>query len=301
MGLINQLQKEFDNRNTQFRIIGKDLISRIQREIQDNQDCHRGKADYNNYADITFDFDILADPTVKSIFVLATPSPFYIFRIEGYPDLILPPTYGDKNSNLKEINQITKDLFSQYGYNTYPVHLPKKLTAVRSGLAKYGRNAITYVEGMGSYVNLTLFASDYPYGLKTPMNDDILMAACNKCGACIKKCPTKALDKDNVWLNFNFCMTEMNESEGVFPDWLKDEYHNCLMGCLSCQEVCPQNKGKENKIVVPVTQKFINEIMIKKDFVDVDEEIRDILEEHNIHIYFDVLKRNIEFLWKNKM
>jgi epoxyqueuosine reductase len=28
-----------------------------------------------------------------------------------------------------------------------------------------------------------------------------------------------------------------------FPEWLDPSWHNCLMGCLHCQRVCPENKN----------------------------------------------------------
>ena len=36
-----------------------------------------------------------------------------------------------------------------------------------------------------------------------------------------------------------------NEKAGnvPFPAWIDPSWHNCLVGCLVCQRVCPQNKG----------------------------------------------------------
>ena len=40
------------------------------------------------------------------------------------------------------------------------------------------------------------------------------------------------------------CITFHNERAGdfPFPAWLDPSWHNCLIGCLDCQRVCPQNK-----------------------------------------------------------
>ncbi len=29
-----------------------------------------------------------------------------------------------------------------------------------------------------------------------------------------------------------------------WPEWLPPTAHNCLVGCLACQEACPQNAGR---------------------------------------------------------
>jgi epoxyqueuosine reductase len=35
-----------------------------------------------------------------------------------------------------------------------------------------------------------------------------------------------------------------NERKGdiPFPVWIDPSWHNCLVGCMRCQRVCPQNK-----------------------------------------------------------
>ncbi len=38
------------------------------------------------------------------------------------------------------------------------------------------------------------------------------------------------------------CLTYLNEHEGDWPDWLDPTAHNCLVGCMRCQLVCPANK-----------------------------------------------------------
>ena len=40
------------------------------------------------------------------------------------------------------------------------------------------------------------------------------------------------------------CITFHNEKPGdiPFPAWIDPSWHNCLVGCLHCQRVCPQNR-----------------------------------------------------------
>ena len=41
------------------------------------------------------------------------------------------------------------------------------------------------------------------------------------------------------------CLTFHNEKPGdvPFPSWISPSAHNCLVGCLRCQKVCPENRG----------------------------------------------------------
>jgi epoxyqueuosine reductase len=38
------------------------------------------------------------------------------------------------------------------------------------------------------------------------------------------------------------CLTFHNEVIDAFPDWLAPAWHNSLIGCMICQDVCPANK-----------------------------------------------------------
>jgi len=33
----------------------------------------------------------------------------------------------------------------------------------------------------------------------------------------------------------------LNELEGEFPDWVEQSWHNALVGCMECQNICPEN------------------------------------------------------------
>ena len=40
----------------------------------------------------------------------------------------------------------------------------------------------------------------------------------------------------------------MNEDEAPFPDWVDPAWHHCAVGCLRCQQACPENAGVELRI-----------------------------------------------------
>ena len=73
--------------------------------------------------------------------------------------------------------------------------MPWKLLAVRSGLAQYGKNNITFIQGLGSFYRLVAFISDLPcaednWGEFKSLDD------CRNCDACTKACPSGAIGPD---------------------------------------------------------------------------------------------------------
>lgn len=188
-------------------------------------------------------FDPPADfPEARSIILTAAPQPktSLEFRFAGEKHYaIIPPTY------IYDTDQQVIDTISPFleksGYHMNVALVPTKLLAVRSGLAKYGRNNITYIDGWGSYFRLRAFFSDMP----CPQNnwrESVALELCSKCTACIKKCPTEAINADRFLVNAGKCLTFFNEKEDAFPGWLDPAWHNCLIGCMICQDVCPANK-----------------------------------------------------------
>jgi epoxyqueuosine reductase len=158
---------------------------------------------------------------------------------------IVPPTYLHWRRTDGEVQACLEDILGREGYRVAAAVLPKKLLAVRSGLAVYGRNNITYVPGMGSFHRLAAFYSDMPCetdgwtGLRA-------MERCEVCRACLASCPADAIGDDRFLLRAERCITFHNEKPGQtpFPGWLDPAWHNCLVGCMRCQMVCPENRGQ---------------------------------------------------------
>jgi len=178
----------------------------------------------------------------NSIIITSVPQPQQrvIFNLMGETyRLVIPPTYSGKTD--KAIENTLFGILKQNGFHLYPTVLPVKLLAVRSGLAKYGKNNITYIEGMGSFHRLKVFLSDLP-AIEDTWLELQLMEQCNKCIACLNRCPTKAIMSDRFLIHAEKCLTFHNERQDEFPDWVKPSWHNCLIGCMDCQLACPVNK-----------------------------------------------------------
>lgn len=120
--------------------------------------------------------------------------------------------------------------------------LPLKRLAVCAGLAVYGRNNVTYVEGMGSYHTLSAFYTDVACG--DPWRGIVDMEGCASCGKCMRACPTHTILEDRFLIDNQRCLTSMNQDKDpeVFPDWVPLNAHTCVVECLICQSVCPVNE-----------------------------------------------------------
>jgi epoxyqueuosine reductase len=196
-----------------------------------------------------FQFDAAAkSPGARSIIITAAPQPQrkVTFHLKGRTySLIIPPTYyGDTD---KQIRNLLQNVLVFNDYQLYPTVLPSKLLAARSGLARYGKNNITYVEGLGSFYRLRVFLSDMPSG-RSEWLEPQAMKACNRCQACLKECPTGAIAQDRFQLHAERCLTFFNEGKEDFPGWIDPAWHNSLVGCMRCQLVCPVNKPFFNRV-----------------------------------------------------
>jgi epoxyqueuosine reductase len=186
-------------------------------------------------------------PEAKSLIVIAVPRPQckVVFNWHGNAlSLILPPTYAGYDETRKQVEELLTALLVPHGYRVARVTLSMKLLAVRSGLGFYGRNNICYVPAMGSFHQLVAVCSDIPCS-EDDWHDALMMERCQNCIACLHHCPTGAIAADRFLLHAERCVVFHNEKAGnvPFPAWIDPSWHNCLVGCLVCQRVCPQNKG----------------------------------------------------------
>jgi epoxyqueuosine reductase len=232
-----------------------------------------------------------------SIIITAAPQPQFRVGFEfagGRNHFLIPPTYTNKTDHI--IERLINGVVGPSGYKLFPTRIPLKLAAVRSGLASYGRNNITYIEGMGSFHRLKAFLTDMPvededwHKLK-------MLKQCNDCIACIKKCPTGAISSDNFVIKQDRCLTFHNERLAEFPQWIKDSWHNCLIGCMYCQKICPANRQFKNWIEHSVDfDESETEYILKSDRKQLKTPTKKKLEIINLLDDFEVLQRNLSLL-----
>ncbi len=229
------------------RIIPIQHLRDLQEEIEE---CYRQRLfDEEFYQErlAWFDFQIPNSlPEANSIIVVAVsrPQSHAVFTSNGESRaLILPPTYVAYEKTRKIVEDFLAGILEQKGYQIARTKLPLKLLAVHSGLGLYGRNNICYVPNMGSFLQLVAVYSNLPCR-KDNWQEVQMMERCQNCNACRLNCPTGAIPFDRFLLRAERCIVFHNEKKGSipFPEWINPSWHNCLVGCLHCQTICPENK-----------------------------------------------------------
>lgn len=166
------------------------------------------------------------------------------FTWRGSPfSMLIPPTYVRYWELTRQAEDLLNRLLSPLGHWARFARVPQKTLAVRSGLARYGRNNITFVPGLGSFHMLVSFDSSLPCEDET-WTEPRLLERCARCTACRRSCPTGAIAPDRFALHQDRCITFYSGYSGPqeLPVWLDPDWIECLIGCRRCQLVCPENR-----------------------------------------------------------
>ncbi len=247
-GVARQICSGLERKGCRGRIVSIQHLTDLKKEIDLSH--NQGVFDELFYRECLsgFQFNFSeAFPNARSIIITSAPQPQQkvSFQFEGRTyDFTVPPTYSYHTDQLVE--KAIMDVLEPMKWHIYKARLPEKLLAVRSGLAKYGKNNIAYIEGSGTFHRLKVFLSDLP-AVEDSWAEPKMMEECGKCSACIKKCPTNAILSDRFLIRAERCLTFHNERPAEFPDWIDPAWHNCLIGCMVCQLVCPANRGLRNQ------------------------------------------------------
>jgi epoxyqueuosine reductase len=237
--IVDQLERE----GWQGKMVSVEHIAELREEFEIHR--KRGQLDETLYTEYLnrFDFsisDIFAD--ARSMIIATAPQPQVRVTFEWRDrthSCIIPPTYYKATDG--RIQACLEGILKPEGYRLEKIGLPEKLLAVRSGLARYGKNNITYIPGMGSFHRPTVFITDMPLS-QDNWGKSRLLKACQKCTACMQACPTGAIDSERFLVYAELCITFHNERAPAFPGWLDSSWHNCLVGCMLCQKACPMNE-----------------------------------------------------------
>jgi epoxyqueuosine reductase len=193
------------------------------------------------------DFGLPADfKGARSVVVMATfaKSATAEFRPNGQSRAILIPFqyYEDEWTPDKLKSTIQADILKEPGRKLADIskRVPLKYLAGRSGLGRFGRNNLIFVDGMGSYNLLHAFVTDAAPAADPDVELELL-GECRHCQQCDRICPTSCIRREDFVLDAGRCLTLFNENPGDFPNIILPSMHHALMGCLKCQTVCPEN------------------------------------------------------------
>jgi epoxyqueuosine reductase len=247
MDYQKQLFQPLRERGYQIRVVSAEHIPLLQTEIEQRLQHKEFNQDFFQTRLSWFDFQPPKKMRqARSVIVVALPRPQTqaAFTWNGRRRILsVPPTYTDYDKITRQVSDDISMIVKKGGYRVSKTKLPLKLLAARSGLTQYGRNNICYVPTMGSYLQLVAVYSDMPCQ-EDSWQEPTMMAACESCELCRKACPTQAIPSDRFLLRAERCIVFHNEKPGniPFPAWMKTSWHNCAVGCLHCQRVCPLNK-----------------------------------------------------------
>ena len=293
------LHENLETQGYRAKIVSIERVKELQKEIMNRH--QKGLLDQDIYDEYLASFDFECQnklANARSLIIISIPQPQVriMFEREGksYPVIIPPTYYFSADAQVADVLEVHLE---QQGYKPQKVRLPQKLLAVRSGLAQYGKNNITYVKESGSFYRPVVFISDFPCEADS-WGETTVIGQCEKCSACMKACPTKAIGSDRFQLHAERCLTFHNERSVTFPQWLSPAWHNCLVGCMICQKVCPANKDVVKWIEAGATfnheetDLILNGVSEERLFRETSEKLKKL----GMMEYYDVLGRNLKAL-----
>jgi epoxyqueuosine reductase len=238
-------------------------------------------------------------PNPRSLFAVAVPDrPIRVrFKLqETTLATIVPPTYIHGERSDRAVEERIRKVLAPAGFAVARARGPTKAMLTLSELAQYGRNNLAYVADLGSYHRPVVLVSDLPCE-EAPRREPEALPRCSTCKACLAACPTQAIGEDRFLLHAERCLTFWNEKppDVPFPGWVRPEWHNALVGCLLCQQACPENRPFLESIVEgpsfdeETTQAFLAGAAKK----DLPVEVQQTLEEWDLVDFLDVLPRNL--------
>ncbi len=189
----------------------------------------------------------------RGLVMLALPRPAHSVRLEfeeGPREFYFPPTYVEYNPTFDVVLGWFRDDLGLGPREADIVSAPLKSLAAMAGLIRFGRNNIGYVDGFGSYVQLFGIVTRFPLepdGEPRAVEDQVL-DRCRDCRACANVCRAGAIGLDRFLLRAESCYVLASESHEPIPEGMTPPSTDCLIGCLKCQEVCPENKGLLRKV-----------------------------------------------------
>lgn len=189
-------------------------------------------------------------PDARSIIILA-----YDFSEIAFPKNMLPHVgrvylshsfIPQEGSPARERLTAFEAYLTEEGVDFEPdrIELMIRPAALRAGVASFGRNNFSYVDGIGSFVTLYGYYTSHEFEPDEPAPNCSCPPGCH---ACIDACPMNVM-KEPFNLDASKCMVWVNalayskEDLRFIPEDLREGLGQHIHGCDVCQTVCPQNQ-----------------------------------------------------------
>jgi len=298
--ILDTIQNELNRIDATFRTVSITHIPEIREEITHWKQQGIIPPEFYNENYSLFKLNDTQIPQgTQSLIIIAIPQRItpLDFRLHGQSHLtVIPPTYIYSRSRATCLEILTS-VFAPTQHTASLAPVPYKLLSVRSGLGRYGKNNVCYIQGTGSFYRLEAFYTDYP-SLPDDWQPSKALEQCSGCSRCINACPTQAIDHTRFLVHADRCLTYFNENEREFPKWIPSQVHHALVGCLRCQFACPLNRTIIQSQVDPVvfTEEETKIILEKTPWDNLPSLLAVKLKMLDIDGYYSVLPRNLKAL-----
>lgn len=241
-------------------------------------------------------------PNPESIIIVAVPllpvKMKFMYQNKDY--IFDAPTVLNSLENSRKIIDIIENCNISPNCSVVEAKLPTKMLASHCGLLENGLNNMGYISGMGSFFQLISFFSDILPNQDTWENHK-LSKACLNCSKCIGNCPTGCITPEKF--EVLRCLSLLSKEPYDFPDWIKSQWHNSIIGCQICQLVCPMNRSviKDAVIQVVFNEKETSAILDGVHYSKLDLSTKVKLLRFHLDAYYQILPRNLSLLLQNKL
>jgi epoxyqueuosine reductase len=228
-----------------LRVVPVERLEDLRRDIEQlRRDTGLNK--FQNMITGTYTFNVPELPfTVRSIIVAAIPHFSYadaVFHLNGKEYKVYSAFV--KMYDTSDMDIYIDSVLAELGRHSVVVPMmpgfPQRLLGAKCGLAVYGRNNITYIDGLGSYFGYATYYSDVLPDCEVWHDTTPVAKTCETCGACIKNCKTGAITRDRFLIDTDKCYSGMSTRPGDFPP-VPNCAHHSIVRCMKCQYGCPMN------------------------------------------------------------
>ncbi|MGD2092357.1 MAG: hypothetical protein PVH61_39685 [Candidatus Aminicenantes bacterium] len=302
--LMKELGKRMKERGFQWRMVSVEHLQELQGEILQRK--RGGEIAEEVYREHMTGFETTVAEALtgaRSIIVAAAPQPQYQvgFTRDGEVHYFtIPPTYLHHTD--QEMESVLKRVLEPWGYRFSRAWLPEKLLTVRSGLGRYGRNNIAYIEGMGSFFRPCAYYTDLPCR-QDHWHPVEVMDICKNCNACVDGCLPGALSRERFIVQADKCVTFFSEIDIPRPYWVGscwDQDSKCLIGCMKCQLNCPENRENRDRVesLEVFSQQETSILLEEKERGRLPVDLLEKLERLYLAEYIPTLSRNLNILFQ---
>jgi epoxyqueuosine reductase len=300
--MISKLEKVAIEHNDRIKVIPIERLKELKEIIGDFREQEELNGFQKWIVDELYRYERpRADFTVNSIILIAINHPFFA-KVNFHKGGKLKTFLSLVRSDFCKAEAYLTKYLEEKGHSIMKAdNLPLKRLAAHSGLAQYGRNNITYVDGLGSNFSYAAYFSDLPCEEDT-WGEVRNAAVCAKCNLCIKNCPTGAILSNRFLIDNQKCLSCINEIPGEFPDWLPATVHHTLYDCLICQRICPMNNKQADNIIegISFTEEETDMLLEGRPIDTFSEELKAKAYFLGIDEWYKAIPRNLKILFELK-